>query len=241
MNGQRRKAMVFVGAAMASGAAAIAMVPRVGVAEMTASVPLETLFPPQFGSWRIDPTLIPIEPNAEMRKVLAEAYDQTLARTYVNAQGYRVMLSVAYGGRRNQGMDIHRPEVCYPAQGLAIRSDTRKSIFELGPDRLLINRLVAGTGNRNEPISYWLVIGRGVASFGYGHRLALLKYGLTGHVPDGMLVRVSSIDDDEAYAFARQEEFMRDMLAAMTPDFRNRLLGRPAPETSHSSKKNPSS
>lgn len=227
MNGQRRRALVFVGASMVSGAAAIAMVPRVGVAELTASMSLETLFPPQFGSWQIDPTVIPLELSAELRKVIAESYDQTLSRTYVNAQGYRVMLSVAYGGRRNQGMDIHSPEVCYPAQGLAIRSNTRNAVFDNGRYQLPMKRLVAGSGNRNEPISYWLVIGRSVASFGYGHRLALLKYGLTGHVPDGMLVRVSSIDDDVPHAFARQDEFLRDMLAAMAPDFRHRLLGQP--------------
>jgi EpsI family protein len=227
MNVQRRKALAFVALAAASGGAAIAMVPRAGVVEMTASMPLETLFPPAFKGWKIDPDVIPLEPSAELRKVIQESYDQTLSRTYVNAQGYRVMLSVAYGGRRNQGMDIHRPEVCYPAQGLAVRRDTRETVLAFGADRLPLKRMVAGVGSRNEPISYWLVIGRSVASFGYGHRLALLKYGLTGHVPDGMLVRVSSLDDDEPQAFAQQDAFLRDMLSATSPDFRRRLLGQP--------------
>ena len=40
-----------------------------------------------------------------------------------------------------------------------------------------------------------------------------------------MLVRVSSLDDDEAQAFAQQDAFLRDMLSAMSPDFRRRLLG----------------
>ncbi len=98
-------------------------------------------------------------------------------------------------------------------------------MFEFDKARLPLKRLVAGTGSRNEPITYWLVIGRSVASFGYGHRIALLKYGLTGHVPDGMLIRVSSIDADEAGAFAAQDAFLRDLLAAMAPDFRRRILG----------------
>ncbi|MBC7483646.1 MAG: EpsI family protein [Rhizobacter sp.] len=225
MNAQRRKALAFVALAAASGGAAIAMVPRAGVVEMTASLPLETLFPATFKGWNIDPSIIPLEPSAELRKVIQESYDQTLSRTYVNAQGYRVMLSVAYGGRRNQGMDIHRPEVCYPAQGMAVRRDTREILMEFGADRLPLKRMVAGVGSRNEPISYWLVIGRSVASFGYGHRLALLKYGLTGQVPDGMLVRVSSLDDDEVQAFVEQDDFLRDMLSAMSPEFRRRLLG----------------
>ena len=225
MNTQRRKALAFVALAVASGGAAIAMVPRAGVVEMTASMPLETLFPATFKGWKIDPDIIPLEPSADLRKVIQASYDQTLSRTYVNPQGYRVMLSVAYGGRRNQGMDIHRPEVCYPAQGMALRRDTRETLLAFGDERLPLKRMVAGAGSRNEPISYWLVIGRSVASFGFGHRLALLKYGLTGHVPDGMLVRVSSIDDDSAQAFTEQDDFLRDMLAAMSPDFRHRLLG----------------
>jgi EpsI family protein len=135
------------------------------------------------------------------------------------------MLSVAYGGRRNQGMDIHRPEICYPAQGLAVRRDTHGAELAIGAQRLQLKRLVAGVGNRHEPITYWLVIGHSVASFGYGHRWVLLKYGLTGRVPDGMLVRVSSLDHDEANAFAMQEVFLRDLLSAVAPEFRSRLLG----------------
>ncbi len=226
MNAARRKAIVFLGATLAASAAAVAMVPRAGVDEMTETRSLEMLFPTAFGAWRLDTSVIPVEPPAEVRKTIEESYDQTLSRTYVDAQGYRVMLSVAYGGRRNQGMDIHRPEICYPAQGFAVRRDTRETVLEVGDGSLPVKRLVAGSGARNEPISYWLVIGRSVASFGYGHRLALMKYGLTGHVPDGMLLRVSSIDDDEAHAFERQDQFLRAMLGGLSPEFRARVLGR---------------
>jgi EpsI family protein len=225
MNAQRRKALVLLASALATSAAAVAMVPRAGVDEMTDTRPLDSLFPESFGDWRLDPSVIPVEVPAELRRTIAESYDQTLSRTYVNGRGYRVMLSVAYGGRRNQGMDIHRPEICYPAQGLAIRRDTRAAELALGDATLPLKRLVAGSGARNEPISYWLVIGRGVASFGLGHRLALMKYGLTGHVPDGLLVRVSSVDDDEAQAFGMQDAFLRQMLAALEPVFRRRVLG----------------
>jgi EpsI family protein len=226
MNPARRKALCVVAAASAAGAAAAALVPRAAATDIGPALSLETAFPVRLHDWTIDPEVIPLALGAELRKVIAESYDQTLSRTYVNARGYRVMLSVAYGGRRNQGMDIHRPEICYPAQGLALRRETREAELDVGGQRLPLKRLVAGNGERNEPISYWLVIGRGIASFGYGHRWALLKYGLTGRVPDGLLVRVSSLDADEANAFAVQDAFLRDLLSAMTPDFRSRLLGR---------------
>ncbi len=226
MMAARRRALAVLAASAAASAAAVAMVPRRSAAELALpDMKLDAMFPLRFGAWQLDPTVVPLMPSAEMQKVVAEAYDQTLARTYINPQGYRVMLSVAYGGRRNQGMDIHRPEICYPAQGLEVRRETRPASFDAGGDALPLKRLVAGHGSRNEPITYWLVIGRSVASFGYGHRLALLKYGLTGRVPDGMLVRISSIDDDEAQSFRMQDVFLRDMLAAVTPQFRNRLIG----------------
>jgi EpsI family protein len=225
MNVSRRKAAAFLAASLSAGAAAVAMVPRAGVDGMTDAQPIATLFPESFGAWRIDPSVIPVEPGAEVRKTIAETYDQVLSRTYVDAAGYQVMLSVAYGGRRNQGMDLHRPEICYPAQGFALRRETRETTFRYGDRSLQVKRLVAGAGNRNEPVTYWLVIGHSVASFGYGHRLALLRYGLTGRVPDGLLLRVSSVDADEPRAFEQQDVFLRDMLAALAPGFRRRLLG----------------
>jgi EpsI family protein len=208
-----------------SAAAAMAIVPRRSAAETGPPFVLETMIPTGFAGWRIDSRVLPVVPSADLQKVIEETYDQTLARTYVNAEGYQIMLSIAYGGRRNQGMDIHRPEICYPSQGFALRRDTVDAQLLLEARTLPIKRLVAGSGNRNEPISYWLVVGRSVASFGYGHRLALLKYGLTGQVPDGMLVRVSSVDKNETRSFAMQDAFLHDLLSAVAPGDRERLLG----------------
>ena len=39
-------------------------------------------------------------------------------------------------------------------------------------------------------------------------RLAQLRYTLTGEIPDGILVRVSSIDRDESGAYERQADFI---------------------------------
>ena len=225
MMDSRRKAMIVLASCSFSAAAAVAMVPRRSVADPGPPIVLETMIPGRFADWAVDPRVIPVAPSADLQKVIEETYDQTLARTYVNSVGYQIMLSIAYGGRRNQGMDIHRPEICYPSQGLALRRDTVDAQLMLDSRSLPIKRLVAGSGTRNEPISYWLVIGKSVASFGYGHRLALMKYGLTGRVPDGMLVRVSSVDKDEARSFAMQDVFLRDLLGAVDASARERLLG----------------
>jgi EpsI family protein len=226
MNANRRKATLSLGGMLlACGAAVLARPTRVTPEMLGGRVDLEAKFPRSFGTWTIDPTVRPLQVDPVLQRVVEEAYDQVVSRTYRNAAGYRVMLSAAYSGRRDQSMDIHRPEVCYPAQGLSVRRDTWATTLVIADRELPLKRLVAGNGQRNEPISYWLVIGRDLASFGYGHRLATLKYGLTGRVPDGMLVRVSSVDADEARSFAMQEAFLIDLMAAVDDDFRGRLFG----------------
>jgi hypothetical protein len=50
-------------------------------------------------------------------------------------------------------------------------------------------------------------------------------YGLSGRIPDGMLVRVSTIGADEAGAYRVQDRFVKQMLGALKPGDRSRLLG----------------
>ena len=56
-------------------------------------------------------------------------------------------------------------------------------------------------------------------------KLVQIEYGLRGVIPDGMLVRVSSIDTDAANAFVRQAEFIADLAVAMPAAARPRILG----------------
>ena len=52
-----------------------------------------------------------------------------------------------------------------------------------------------------------------------------MKYNISSRIPDGMLVRVSSIDRDEQRAFHLQDQFIHDMLSAMSEKEQIRLLG----------------
>jgi EpsI family protein len=222
----QRRAFLAMTSMLAASAAAAWSRPTRQQAEFGPSISLVEMFPERFGDWFVDPTIVPVQPSPELQKVIAETYDQTLARTYRSAEeGYRIMLSVAYGGRQTEGMNTHQPEICYPAQGMSIRKSGWRSRINVADRTLPINRLVAGHGARNEPISYWLVVGRNITDFGLQHKLATLKYGLTGRIPDGMLVRVSSIDENEARSFAMQDRFVREMLANLSPVHRQHLLG----------------
>ena len=52
-----------------------------------------------------------------------------------------------------------------------------------------------------------------------------LAYGLSGEIPDGMLVRVSSISSDEPDAWRLQDQFIAELLAALGAAERVRLIG----------------
>lgn len=208
---------------------AAAWKPHNYIADAKPRINLEKLIPREFGGWTIDPTIVPLQPAPDLQKVIEATYDQTLARTYRSSSGQRVMLSIAYGRNQHEGMNTHRPEVCYPAQGLSIISGTRTDELLFNGAPIRVHRLIAKQGARVEPITYWLRVGDELTSFGRQHKLVAMKYGLRGDIPDGLLVRVSSIDPNEAAAFKVQQQFIARMLAAMTPEDRRFALGSNAP------------
>ncbi|WP_395703421.1 exosortase-associated protein EpsI, B-type [Aquabacterium sp.] len=204
---------------------AVAITPRHYMADAHRQDRFATLIPQAFGDWRIDRSIIPLQPSPDLQQVIDETYDETLGWTYRDSRGRRVMLAVAYGLNQHKGMNTHRPEICYPSQGFKLRSESQRGVLQFENRQIPITRLVAGAGARNEPITYWLLVGDEVTFFGRAQRWAAIRYGLGGVVPDGVLVRVSSIDANEPAAFALQEAFLKDMLAAIAPDKRARLIG----------------
>ena len=207
-----------------SGALTLALTPTNKIADLQEKLDLEILIPSRFGDWKIDESIIPLQVDAETQAKLNEIYNQTLSRTYVNSLGERIMLSVAYGGDQSDNLAVHKPEVCYYAQGFEImKTFADELLTQYG--KLPIKRLLAVKGYRNEPITYWVTVGNKAVLPGIDEKLQQLKYGLTGNVPDGMLVRVSSIDVDNAKAYQLQTVFIQDLLSSVNTSERTRLIG----------------
>ncbi len=167
---------------------------------------------------------MPLQVDPETQARLDRIYNQTLSRTYVNREGQRVMLSMAYGGDQSDSTGLHRPEVCYAAQGFTIkRNDPADLTTHFG--KLPIRRVIAASGSRNEPITYWVTVGDKAVPVGLEQKWQRMRAGLSGTVPDGMLVRVSTIDTDDAGAYQVQDSFIDTMLGAMKQGDRRRLTG----------------
>lgn len=212
--------LMFAGAGLA-----LAMKPTRKIADTGEKPVLETMIPRQIGEWKVDPTIVPIAPSPDVQALLDKLYNQTLSRTYVNPAGRRIMLSIAYGGDQSDSLRVHQPEVCYTAQGFEVSDEVAGTLLtQYGV--LPVKRVIAVQGNRNEPITYWVVVGDKATVTGLQQKFAQLSYGLTGRVPDGFLVRISSIDRDRQSAYQLQEEFAKSMLDAMSEKDRARISGR---------------
>ncbi len=208
-------------------ALAVVITPRHFLAEQHARKSLAQIVPESFGDWRVDNSIVPIPPSPDVQKVIDETYDETVARTYRNSSGKRVMLSLAYGRNQHRGMNTHRPEICYPAQGFKLDGVTVRTKLRFGEHDLPVTRVAATLGGRHEPITYWLMVGDEITFFGYPQRWAAIRYGVRGIIPDGVLVRVSSIDNDDKAAYALQDRFIGEMLANVPTDQLPRLVGLP--------------
>ncbi len=185
---------------------------------------LEDTVPKQFGEWRELPVDGAYVVNPQTKELLDKLYSQILTRTYVNARGYRIMLSLAYGDDQRGDLQAHKPEVCYPAQGFKLHSNVEAQVATpFGA--IAARRLSTSLGPRKEPVTYWFTVGDTAVKNKLQQRMVEVKLGLTGQIPDGLLFRVSSIDETPDRAFGIQDAFVAALLQAATQEGRLRLSG----------------
>ena len=221
----KRRAIVLFAAAVAASGSALALKPRRRAAKDLQPVMLETQVPASFAGWSIDKSLIPVLPDPSLQAALNQIYGQVLARTYINGKGQRVMLSIAYG--EDQGTDAtaaHRPEFCYTAQGFSV-APLGEETLRIGNQSVRTRRLQADMQTRHEPITYWVTLNQRAVLPGVSRKLEQIRLGLLGQVPDGMLVRVSSISNSRVEAFQSQDDFLNSLYKTMTPEVRARYFG----------------
>ncbi|MEW6706225.1 MAG: exosortase-associated protein EpsI, B-type [Pseudomonadota bacterium] len=198
--------------------------PEEKLADTRQQFTLETAVPRQFGDWRLDETLVPLPPSPDQQSVLNQIYDQILSRTYINSRGERIMLSITYGSRQTQQLRAHRQEVCYRSQGFTI-SDLDHVNVPVAGAPLPATRMVAKMGTRTEPVTYWFTTGDTVVLSYWDREWAQFKYALSGYVPDGYLVRISSLSPDAKTAFQQHLAFADTLFGHLDPELRRRLVG----------------
>jgi EpsI family protein len=215
---------------LTSAAMAEVLRPRELMASSSTVPDLESVIPRKFGEWTFVPNVglvTPTGPAGFVRQDLsAKIYSQEVGRGYVDRAGNIVMLLVAYGPIQDYRLKSHLPEVCYGAAGFRV---SPKSVSEVsysgGTSPLTLSRVTAVKEGRFEPISYWMRIGNDIATGVFDRQMARMKYGLQGLIPDGALFRVSTVGISQEVSYKLQDQFIHDLLEAISPENRKFFTG----------------
>lgn len=213
---------------VAAGAAWVAT-PRLQA--MQGAPSLDATVPKAFGDWRmIQDATTQVDVSQGVETVQEQPYDQTVMRTYVNSQGEQIMLALAWGERQRQDVKVHRPEVCYPAQGYAVRKLLAGPALATGAraDPIPTTELLTeARGGGYEAVRYWIRIGDTYGGDGMAARWYILNEGFRGRIPDGMLVRASqrlAQPGAEAQSQATMARFLTELVAAVPAGTRGMLV-----------------
>ena len=201
-----------IAAIVGSAALAEQMSPKVVMSQSERTIDYSAAVPDTFGDWTLVPSIklvVPVEPDSLANKI----YSQMVGRAYSDREGNIVMLLMAYGPRQSDALQLHRPELCYVASGFRVLPPTTTQI-QLGDAVLPIElrRMVALREGRVERISYWMRIGNDIVSNLIDRQVTKLRYGLQGLIPDGVLIRVSTVNVDEAAAEKLHGKFLKDLI-----------------------------
>ena len=215
---------LIIGIAMLGAAGmAMAVKPNEKLADRYEKINLEKVIPKTFGDWKIEEIAAPLI-SPDLQASLNKIYAQTLTRTYINAKGERIMLSIAYGKDQSDSLSVHLPEGCYGGQGFAIQDKVR-GILKTAYGQIPVVRLLATKEERSEPITYWVTVGEHAVTDGWNAKKTKLDYALHGLIPDGLLIRVSNITNQPAEGYDLQAQFAETMLSEVAANQRSRLMG----------------
>lgn len=224
----------WVLAALLCGAALAARFAQPTLHERVNEPQLETSIPKQIGHWTaMASPLTQVSISQSNEPDINQPYDQSLLRTYADDQGHEIGVAVAWGKHQRQEVKIHRPELCYPAQGYAVKKLTDHTfnvISGTSQQPIVGKRMMALDRNGSmEVVSYWIRIGSIYSDSAFKTRLHIMQEGLAGRVTDGLLMRVSqrvpaSIEPSRLEAvYQRQEQFAADLVRSVTPATRDML------------------
>lgn len=226
MSGSSRLWVAVVAAALMAGASWFGgwAQPTVRMADVQKREPLATVFPKQMGDWQIDELSINIELPPDVAAQVAAIYTEVADKVYINSKGDRIMVTIAYGRDQSDGFKVHRPEVCYAAQGFHVDA-TQDSVIKFDDHTIDVKRVMTHLGERHEPVTYWMVIGDDVVNSPSRHKMMQVRHALDGLIADGLLVRVSSISRDPEAAYVVQDAFVREWKSRVPASQRARLFG----------------
>lgn len=222
----RRDFLVGAGCAAALGGAEF-LRPRRELKLLPDGETMKGVIPSSFAEWRLGEGGDIVQPQTE-GSLASRLYSDQVARTYRREvpQVDDVMLLAAYGASQSDSLQLHRPEVCYPAVGFTIASRRLVQMPVAAGVTVPAVMLSARSGSRIEDVVYWTRLGETMPQTAGDQRWARLETAMKGYVGDGVLVRASMIRaDSDVESFDTLSRFMGEMIVATKPGDRAALIG----------------
>lgn len=220
-----RRDLLAAMACLGSLGAAEWLRPRTPLVLLPAGQKLADLVPERLGLWVRAGGGDVVVPRTE-GSLATRLYGDQLARTYVRGDqpNLPMMLSIAYGVRQSDALQLHRPETCYPAIGFTVDPSTA-GVIRAGAVHVPVVSLTARAAGRIEDIVYWTRMGLRFPRNAAEQREMRFANALEGIVPDGALVRASAVRADAAVpVFAQVQVFLRALIGSLGPAGRLALL-----------------
>lgn len=215
-----RRELLLAGAFAAAATVAFVRKPRTHVKFLENSK-LEALVPPKIGNWQmVGSSGLVLPPPDQLRDKI---YSQLLTRTYSGPAGEQIMLLVAYSPDQDGVVQVHRPEICYPASGYKLTASD-DHFTKLAEGVVIPSRHIVAEGPaRREEIVYWTRFGDSFPRRWSEQRESIFVQNLRGLIPDGALVRISSIGADVQAEIL--DQFAADLYQAVGQQMRRVLAG----------------
>jgi EpsI family protein len=211
----------FIGGAFAlTSAVALAKQPQVHK-PLIPTEKFEGWVPRDFGQWRVVPSSSVVLPPPD--ELSDRLYDNLVTRTYRGPGDEFVMLLMAYNNRQDGVLQVHRPEVCYPVGGYVL-SDNRRVSVPASDRSIPANFFTASAPGRVEQVLYFTRLGGAYPRSWAEQRLAVIQENLAGKIPDGALMRASTLSTDPVASSATLKSFIGEFLVSAPAGLRSLLV-----------------
>ncbi len=216
---------LLIGAACVAGAgAALGLIPRHHVS-LLAGRRLDQIIPRTFGEWTSRDVSDLVAPKEE-DSVAARIYGATVGRIYRRGEaGGEVMMLLAYGDTQSDDLQLHRPEICYPAFGFALSHNRSMELPIAAGVSVPARHLIADAPERRETILYWSRLGEYLPIDRKQQQLDRLRTAMRGDVGDGLLSRFSAAGTDAEASLGLLLAFAPDLVRAVAANARAALIG----------------
>lgn len=143
--------------------------------------------------------------------------DTNLLRVYVRQDEPAVIVYVGYYKDLATILEVHTPELCYPAQGWTIRSARNSSSGQFRGQPISAKQILADKNGSKRLVTWWYNAGSKPFETRIRYVYGMLMMSTITGRSDGSLVRIESLigPDGEAGATERIETFRKSFLPVL--------------------------